>query len=311
MENLDNNILKNKLSIGLALNISLDEYKELFSKYGEYIHDIYFSLPLGDSFHSRKQIADDFKDVKNIDKFYKILDLCIKNNIKLDCVLNRPSLTIEDIHKGISAIQQIKVDYITCLEDHVNVLKESFSNIPLIYSYNNAFNLKKLNSISKDFSTIVVGQGYIRNISSLKKIIDSGYKLKILLNNGCSYNCGGCKLGTKQCYEVFHNNLNVHNINYLYALQSFFPYEFYELLNMFNFPIETIKISNRTDGYKYLDDCLQSYIYNENPRDYIIRNSLNYRLWCRLAHFNPYLNELNYEEIVNIKRKLSKCKGEV
>ena len=36
------------------------------------------------------------------------------------------------------------------------------------------------------------------------------------------------------------------------------------LLNSITFPIESIKISNRTDNYNYLDKCIESYVFNRD-----------------------------------------------
>ena len=303
---MENDKLFNKISIGLSIDIALEEYVKLFHKYNKYIHDIYFSLPLGDKFHTREKIVAQFMDPINIKKFYQIIDLCKYNEIKLDCVLNRPSLSLDDVKKAIPYMKNIEIDQITCLERHANYLKEEFSNIPFIYSYNNDFTMNKLDDISSIFSTIVVGKNMLRDVNSLKQITEKGFKIKLLVNNGCSYNCGGCTKGNKQCQKVFANNLKILDINYLYALQSFFPNELDELLNSPKLDIETIKISNRTDDFDYIDKCLESYIYNYDVQKYIDVDTIYYRLWSRLFHFNKYLDELDVDKIIEIKRKLKK-----
>ena len=123
-------LLKNKLSIGLSLDISLEEYKILFEKYKFYIHDIYFSLPLGDKYHSRSKIAKQFLDKENINKFYDILELARSYGIKLDCVLKRPTHTSNMIEGSLEYISNLNVDQITCLDCHIDVLKERFKDIP-------------------------------------------------------------------------------------------------------------------------------------------------------------------------------------
>ena len=40
---MENDKLFNKISIGLSIDIALEEYVKLFHKYNKYIHDIYFS----------------------------------------------------------------------------------------------------------------------------------------------------------------------------------------------------------------------------------------------------------------------------
>ena len=137
----------------------------------------------------------------------------------------------------------------------------------------------------------------------LKEIYDKGFNLKLLVNNGCSFNCKGCKNGNRQCQSTFLDNLENNSLNYLFALQSFYPFELHELLSSIDIPIESIKISNRTDGYTYLDKCLESYIYNIDTDKYLEDGLKNYRLWSRLAAFYPYFNELDNKEIKCIKTK--------
>ena len=108
-------------------------------------------------------------------------------------------------------------------------------------------------------------------------------------------------------FHKFKNNLKEHSADYLYALQSFYPEELQKLLETDSLFVESIKISNRTDGYEYLDKCLDSYINLVSPDKYIAEDVKNYRLWSRLASFNPYFSQLDLEEIAKIKTKEFKC----
>lgn len=303
METKSNEFLNKKISIGLSLSMSLDEYKKILEDYKEYLHSIYFSPPLDSRYHSRSQIVEEFKDVDNIKKFYKILELMRNNNILLDCVINRPSISSDDVLSSIPTIKELDVDQITCLNRHIDIIDEYFPDKQKIFSYNNDFHIKDLKFITNKFSTIVVGKYLLRNPEMLKEIYDKGFNIKLLVNNGCSYNCKGCKSGNRQCQSTFLNNLENNSLNYLFALQSFYPFELHELLSNLDVPIESIKISNRTDGYIYLDKCLESYINNSDTNKYLIDDIKNYRLWSRLASFYPYFNELDNEEIIRIKTK--------
>lgn len=303
MENRVNDQLKDKLSIGLSLSMSIEEYKLLFEKYHDYIHSLYFSPPLKGKYHSRKEIEKEFSDPRNVQKFYKIIEMAKDRGYILDCVLNRPSISESDIRQAIDYIKETEVDQITCLSKDVASLHEAFPDKELIYSYNNDLSPRRIETIPPEFSTVVVGKYFLRSPELLKQVVDKGFKLKLLVNNGCSFNCKGCQAGSKQCQETFEANLKKHGINYLYALQSFYPTELEALLSMINLPIESIKISNRTDGYEYLDKCLDSYINLVDPQTYIDEKKSNFRLWSRMAGFNPYFETLDNNEIVKIKQK--------
>lgn len=298
-----NRKLENKLSIGLSLSLSLEEYKVLFEKYKYYIHDIYFSPPLGDKYHSRGRISKQFMDKKNIEKFYQILELAKENDIKLDCVLNRPMISFEMVAKALEYLKNFPVDQITCLSRHVDMVNQAFPEIPLIYSFNNDFSIQDLDKVSKKFSTIVVGKSLLRSREQLRMIYESGFHIKLLVNNGCSFNCKGCQSGKNECYRTFMCNLEKYGIQYLYALQSFYPFELDMLLTGIDFPIESIKISNRTDGYDYLERCIESYVELKEPSDYTKEDPVNFRLWARTGNFNGYLEQLDQDEIIKIKTK--------
>ena len=301
MEN--NELLKKKISIGLSLSMTLYEYKKILIKYKDYIHSLYFSPPINGNYHSRLQIAEQFKNSKNVEHFYEIIELMKENGVKLDLVLNTPRITEEAVIGAFDIIDKLNVEQITCLDRHIDLLFDEFPKKEFIYSYNNDFNMNKLTNISKKFSTIVLGKYFIRNIKYLEAIKSSGFKLKLLINNGCSFNCKGCINGTIECENVFNNNLRCSNINELYALQSFYPNELNKLLNQLSNDDYLIKISNRVDGFNYLDTCLDSYINNISPTELIKQNQKNYRLYCRLGWFNEYLDEMNEEEIEKIKKR--------
>ena len=302
-----NNILHNKISIGLSLGMSIDEYKEILIKYKEYIQSIYFSPPFDDKFHSRYKICEEFSNPENVKKFYKILDLFRSEGILLDCVLNRPSLNNQTIIENIDSIKELYPDQITCLDRHIELVDKEFPNTEKIYSYNNDFTMEKLPTISHHFNTVVIGKYFLRNPQLLEKIYKSDFELKLLVNNACSYNCGGCQLGQRHCENVFRHNLHKNSPEYMYALLSFYPYELYNLLNKLNIPIKSIKISNRTSGYEYLDKCLYAYINYKTEELYQQNKSvMDYRLYARQANFIPFLEQFDDQKIMTLKRGLNK-----
>lgn len=302
-----NGLLYKKFSIGLSLSISIDEYKELLLKYKKYIQSIYFSPPFDDKFHSRLEICNQFSDPENVKKFYKILELFRNEDIELDCVLNRHSLDNQIIMKNIDLIKNLELDQITCLERHIELITEEFPEVEKIYSYNNDFTMDKMKNISQNFNTIVVGKYFLRNPKLLESIYDNGFDLKLLINNGCSYNCGGCQMGARHCTNIFNHNLQKNSLEYMYALLSFYPYELYNLLNELTIPVKSLKISNRTSGYKYLDKCLHAYINYKTEELYQHnKNKEDFRLYVRQSNFNPFLKNLDDEKIISLKKEINK-----
>lgn len=302
-----NKYLKDKISIGLSLEITPEQYQELFKKYQDYLHSLYFSPPLNGKYHSRTKISEQFSNPENIKRFYEILELAKQNGILLDCVLNRPTIRDQDVEQALPFIEQIGADQITCLQKHIDIVASTFPTKEKIYSYNNDLTPRDIPNISPKFSTIVVAKSFLRDKTLLKQLAERGFKLKPLVNNGCSYNCGGCQSGNRQCQSTFDRNYQKSGANYLYALQSFYPDELEILLNMMEeeqIPLESVKISNRTDDYEYLDKCLTSYIEQRDPSTYTDEDVFNYRLWSRLGAFNSHLNELDQEQIKAYKKRM-------
>ena len=302
-----NNRLKNKLSIGLSLEISPEEYQKLFSDYSGYIHSLYFSPPLEGKYHSRTKISRQFEDPQVVENFYEILRLAKEEGILLDCVLNRPTIREEDVTQALPFIETIGADQITCLQKHVDIVADAFPTKDLIFSYNNDLTPSDINSISTKFGTVVVAKSFLRSPDLLQQVASRGFNLKPLVNNGCSYNCRGCQSGNRQCQSTFDRNYQQYGANYLYALQSFYPEELDTLLRDMeeeNIPLESVKISNRTDGYTYLDKCISSYINLTDPEQFTDKSIHDYRLWLRLGAFNGHFEELDQYEIKSLKKRM-------
>ena len=114
----------------------------------------------------------------------------------------------------------------------------------MVYSFNNFYNKEK---IPEYFSTVVLGKQYLRNFKEINHLIKDGRKIKLLLNNGCSFNCGTCRNGTEQCFETVKNNLVNNSLDDLFAIQTIFPWELYEITKRVeDYSKLFFKISNRT-----------------------------------------------------------------
>ena len=306
MENKEE-IYKHKFSFGISLEITIEDYKKIINKYKNYISSIYFSLPLGKEFHTREAVEKEYSRNDAREKLIDILDLFKENNIKLEAVINQYFISNKKILEAIKYLkEEINVDSICTLDEYAYLIKQHFPDMYLVSSFNN-FNKTRKNiyNNSKIYNQIVIGRNFLRDIEIMKYIKSLGLDIKLLLNNGCSFNCRTCRAGEKTCKSIFENNLKKFSFEELYALQSFFPYELDILkqkINLLN--IKEFKISNRPCTYKYLDDCLNSYIYNHNEEDYLKEDINNYRLWGRLTHFSKYFREMDINEIKRIKNEI-------
>lgn len=300
-----------KFSFGISLEISMEEYDKIINKYKQYIKSVYFSLPYGNEFHTRKGVVKEYNNENAKKKLIRILKLFQNNGIELEVVINQYNI---DKNKLINALSEfnkfIKVDSICCLDEYLSIITKYYRN-KIIYSFNN-MNLqeKNIDKISQQYDMVVISRKFLRNVDMLKKIKDRGLETKILLNNGCSFNCFSCRLGSEKCKEVFDKELLKNTAQELYAKQSFFPWElkklFEEQKKLDIDVIDELKISNRPCTFEYLDDCLGSYIYNKDEKSYIYKTYKNYHLWGRQSNLTPFFKEFELEEINKIKLELWK-----
>ena len=107
------------------------------------------------------------------------------------------------------------------------------------------------------------------------------------------------------CKNTLDHNLSTKSYDRIYAEQSFFPWELTTLVSQLeNWDMISLKISNRTSGYRYIVDCLHSYIYGDNVSPYIKEQVGNFHLWFRLGEFSKYYKRLDLDNIEKIKRTL-------
>jgi len=172
----------------------------------------------------------------------------------------------------------------------------------LVYIYNNCIRRNSdVDNIPSDFNVVVLGNSSLRNFKRFEYVQNKGFRIRLLLNNGCSFNCRWCH-NPQYCLSTFKKNLGSKNVNELYAIQSIMPDEFHNYFANNKF-IDSFKISNRPSNYKHLDRMLGSYIHNISL-DLIGLDNSSYLLWCRLAHFSEHLDELSYYRILEEKEKL-------
>lgn len=293
-----------KFSFGISLNIELENYKKIIEKYSEYINSIYFSPPFGEEFHTRNLVKKEYNQKDAETKLINILRLFKDNGIKLEVAINQYGINLEKLKKSLNILDCfIKVDSICCLDEYVDIINEHYKGkMYLVSSFNNTVSGNEMNK----YDMIVLAKKYMRETKMLEYIKSKNIDIKLLVNNGCAFNCKTCRAGARECKNTFNKNIQRYTAEELYAVQSLFPWELEELFARLgnNDIIKEIKISSRPSSYEYIDNCLESYIYNVNPEKYININARNYHLWGRQANLIKYFDSFRLEEIQRIKRKL-------
>lgn len=292
-----------KYSIGLSSDITIKEYEKLLADYHKYIDYVYFSVPISKIFQSREKLYINYSVDEATDFLRNVIDVFKCYHIKIELALNTYKITDNDIRLAYDYLKntlQRMPDAIVSNYNYMKQIEELFPDIYNIVSFNSFIrNKADLQCIPKNYKEIVLGSSAIRNIQFWKEVKDKGFRCRLLLNNGCSFNCGSCANGNR-CLEVFERNLQKNQINYLYALQSLYPSEVKQYISH-NPYIYGYKISNRNCSYDYLRECLDGYIKGIDKTEEGV-NCFYY--WARLGHFSKYKLNLDEEIIRRYKKQI-------
>lgn len=295
--------LKKKFSIGLNLNENEKDIIQFFSDYRQWLSSLYFSLPLGEGFYSRNELASEYEVEGAEEKLFRIIDSLKKYDIRSEVAINIYGLSTDDVNRAITYMRCMNLypDEIVCLDEYGKQLAEAFPESELKYSFNNP----RLPSVH--FDTMVVGKAYIRNMVARHKIIEGGQNLVLLLNNGCSFDCHYPCGDSKFCGVILDKNLRSHDLNYMYALQSFFPSELIRLLDEDEYSSQyRFKLSNRPLGIEFSRRVLNSYcgLVNKSEIDFISEDKCNYGLYCVMFEMYRRRDDFSLEQITEIKNRL-------
>lgn len=296
--------LRKKFSIGLNLNEKEEDIIQFLSDYQQWLNSLYFSLPLGEGFYSRNELASEYEAIGAEEKLFRIIGYLKKYDIRSEVAINIYELSTEDINRAIMYMKRMNLypDEIVCLDEYGKQLADAFPESELKYSFNNP------GLPSVHFDTIVVGKGYIRNMAARHKIIDGGQNLVLLLNNGCSFDCHYPCGDSKFCGSILDKNLKSHDLDYMYALQSFFPSELIRLLDEDEYSLKyRFKLSNRPLGLEFSKRVLNSYcgLVNKSEMDFISEDKCNYGLYCVMFEMYRRRDDFSLERIIDIKQGLN------
>lgn len=302
---LEESFFKKKFSIGLAMDTTFEKFNIFLEKYSFFIDNIYVSPPLGDQFHGRQHIRNQFHDPDRIVLFWKLAELIQRYQISLEVVFNTEILKIEDFQKTKEIFSEngIEIKKIALFDRYLDDVKNLFPKAKVVKTVNEMPNsYTEFESLPNAYDEIVVGRQFIRDKKILRIINGQLHAVPVLLiNNGCSFHCGGCR-EMSHCEKAYQHDREKWSAEYLYAQQSILPFELHEnYLDISN--IGLFKISTRNADTDFTARCMESYIKN-NAEELIREKSFNYLLWARLKWHIEHFDEFDYKTIVKMKRKM-------
>lgn len=291
----------NKYSIGLPLELNKRFLKNFFKRNKNVIHDVYFSMIDEKKYVSRERIFSE--DKKQTKKLIFILKYLNKININLEMVMNsHHNFSDCDFKKakGFIIDKKIKIKTLCILNKDMSKARKYF-NEGLCYSYNNNFRGNTVESFSKEYSEIVVGNSNIRNLTLIKDILSENKIVKILLNNGCSHNCSWCvkvKNNDDSCFSSWQNNVKKYGQEKYFSLTSVFPFEQFLYKDFFKKNKQKIifKISSRSfdDCYKF-ESMIHNYKNNVNMLE-----PHNFKNFGIIRFYNT--SNFNFERMLGFKK---------
>lgn len=294
-----------KFSLGLFLDTSIRGFTQLLDDFQDFIANIYFSLPMGDKFHSRRKVVDQFHDPREVDKFWQLLHIIQERNIPLELLFNTRNITAEEIRSARLLLEQhgIRPQLVGLQDQYYDLVRQEFPSCQLVYSFNNApHSHADFAAGGHHYDEYVIGRNFIRDTVLYDYIHDVlGGQTVLLVNNGCSFLCGGCQ-DTQHCRNMYLKGRKTKSPAELYALQSILPFELQEgWLDLAQ--IDLIKINSRNSDLNYARKCLTSYIFG-HEEEWLSLNPQNYSLWAHLTWHFPYFSSFSYAEIRRLKLQL-------
>lgn len=291
-----------RFSVGLNLSDEEDTIIAFLDKYCDYLTSVYFSLPLGLPYYSRKALIQEYESSENQEKLLRVCSYMKKLGIHREAAINKSNMTCSEIEQGIKYLKTYlpDVEEIVCLQEYARTLKEAFPHAELKYSFNNM-------TIRFDhtFDTYVLGKRYLRDMERRHEVLGQGFEVVLLLNNGCSFNCFAHICNPKDCQRVFRQNLERKSLDYLYAEQSFFPSELSRLQSgdpesyRYRF-----KLSTRPATTQMTSDMLDAYL-GAIPEKEILRDYQHFCYFGALNRFTRRAQDLNLEQIYSYKQQMS------
>ena len=295
--------LRRRISIGLPAAVSYDEFRSVVSEFEENLYGLYFSPPLPiAAMHTRLILTSLFAREGSEKEALRCIDFARSRGLRLELAIN----AADDERTAMAALdyardEGIEPDEVVALESFGELARGRFPEARLVYSYNNCVRSPEaIEAIPGEFDDVVLGGACIRQRGFLKRLRERGFGTRLLVNNGCSFDCGWCR-DSSRCAPTFEANLEREGVARLYALQSILPEELEERYG--ECPPDLIKLSTRPSDVSTFRGMIASYVEGW-AAPWIDRDPKAWRLWCRLSHFIPYFGDLDLGEITEIKAEI-------
>ena len=290
-----------KFSCGLMVDAPEREMERFLDQYGRYIDHFFFSLPMGDRFHSRRRVADLLRDRSMVEHFWKELGLIRKYGIGLEVLFNTHASVPEDIRVGRQMLEDhgIVPEKVGLVDEVYDAVRECFPEAMTVWSFNNfPSKVSDYFASGHHYDEYVVGRQFIRMPKVYREIHDHGARAVLLLNNGCSHTCGGCR-DRYHCLDSYQRTMDAHSALYAYSLQSIMPYEL-RMPPLSESGIDLYKINSRNASLDYLEKVLSSYI-NGTEDEWIAEDPENYSLWAHLTWHRRWFGAFSPEKVRRMK----------
>lgn len=301
---MSRDLFRKKISIGVSLHsMTLEEWENILKRYNDVLYDVYFSPPIGDKYHSRFQIANEFRRPEGGKNLLRALELTKEYGVNVELAINAVRMNEDDARRAIEwADKHVKYDSIVTYNHLADTVREYHDDKMLVYAYNNQVKtMKDIDAADPRFQQIVFGISTIRDLRLMQYANDKGFEVRYMPNNGCTFGCAGC--GNDTCDSSFERSLQLHTVEDLYAMQSIFPWELHKYI-VNNPNAQIIKLSTRPSDYRVLRWTLDSYIHNLNKDVWTENPNFARYLWGRMGHFSRDVATFDYDRMTEYKQKL-------
>ena len=296
-----------KFNAGITLQTNLREFKTFLDDFGRYIHSFYFSPPCGVKFHTRSKVAAQLLLPQKRALLWDMLELIKERGIYTELLLNTLCLDDDMVKKAADTLGKhgVTPDRICIMEKYYDAAKTCYPTGEYIWSFNNGIRSEaEFQKVRENYGAdaFVIGSNFIRRNDLFARLKAAGADVYLLLNNGCSFNCGTCNNTSSTCNETFCRNMKEYSVEYLYALQSIFPQELkYGVIDVDS--VMCFKISNRGSSLDFLRRAIDSYV-NCRVRDFVKADKNNFALWGRAGYFWKYFRNMDLDRIIDYKQKI-------
>lgn len=288
-----------KFSIGLSVLDDLETYNIFLDHYAPFIKKVYFSAPLGKKFHSRIITQRVLSSPDNVSQYLQLIKSITAHGIQLELLFNTRGLCEKDIAECRDYLDanNIHPDEVGLIDIYYDWVRYYFPDAKLVYSFNNfPQTIEDYFRSNHHYDQYVTGRLFIRDTRLFEEVHKRGSEVVLLINNGCSFTCGGCG-GNSHCHESYYKECFNYTHEYMYARQSIMPFEINDgYLDVTN--VDTFKISTRNDNVRYIANCIESYVNNKNS----IEHLEDYFLWARLSWHRNYYEDFNVQRVISIKK---------